>query len=183
MKFKKVLVVYFSRTGNCKKIAKEIAKRLDADIEEIKTSTSYSGFFGYQKALFHGFLNTTPKIAPVKKELYEYDLIIIGGPIWGGSLSAPVRSFLQNHKNSFRNIAFFSTQGSAFGQKNLMRQMKHVCSLRPITSMTITKNKIESSAYQDIVLEFTSKISKENTHHERSRKDKRRLSNHAIQST
>ena len=42
----KVLIVYFSRTGRTKILARELANKLGCSIEEIKTPVRYSGFFG-----------------------------------------------------------------------------------------------------------------------------------------
>lgn len=40
------LVVYYSRTGRTKKVAQDIATRLNADIEEIIPERNISGLFG-----------------------------------------------------------------------------------------------------------------------------------------
>ena len=43
----KVLVVYYSRTGNTKFVAEAIAQSLEADIEEIKDGKNRMGVFGF----------------------------------------------------------------------------------------------------------------------------------------
>ena len=46
----KNLVVYYSRTGRTKKIAKEIQERLNADIEEIHDVKNREGILGWLSA-------------------------------------------------------------------------------------------------------------------------------------
>ena len=43
----KVLVVYYSRTGNTRFVAEAIAQSLEADIEEIKDGKNRMGVFGF----------------------------------------------------------------------------------------------------------------------------------------
>ena len=40
MKWKKILVIYYSRTGNTKKVAEDLARKLHADIEEVRKGIS-----------------------------------------------------------------------------------------------------------------------------------------------
>ncbi len=41
---KKILVAYYSKTGNTKRAAEDIAKSLGADLEEIKDKRNRKGF-------------------------------------------------------------------------------------------------------------------------------------------
>jgi menaquinone-dependent protoporphyrinogen IX oxidase len=41
----------------------------------------------------------------------EYDLVLIGTPIWACTMASPVRSFLQEYKEKLPRVAFFCTMG------------------------------------------------------------------------
>lgn len=43
----KILITYYSRTGNTKNIAEKIKKTLNCDIEEIKEKVNRLGIWGY----------------------------------------------------------------------------------------------------------------------------------------
>ena len=62
------LVVYYSRTGNTRKLAKIIAEKLKADIEEIEDSTSRSGPLGWLRAGRDAGLKSLTKLKPLKKD-------------------------------------------------------------------------------------------------------------------
>ncbi|MGZ3652330.1 MAG: flavodoxin [Bdellovibrionota bacterium] len=128
VKSSKSLVVYYSRSGHTKALAQKICSAMGADIEEIKTPVSYgSGPLGYMKALFHSFSQRAPEILPLSRSLKDYGLVIVGGPMWGSGPAAPVRSFLDAHKDELQDVAFFATQGGSIGRSRLFQKMQAVC--------------------------------------------------------
>ena len=97
----KTLVVYYSRTGNTKKIAEEIAQKLGADTEELIDQKNLT------------------EIDTLIKNPDDYDVVIIGTPIWAGGITPAIRTYLSIHK--IKKSAFFITadtpdQRKAFGQ-------------------------------------------------------------------
>ena len=56
--FMKVLVVYYSRTGNTKFVAEAIAQSLEADIEEIKDKKNRMGVFGFLRCGYEAIFKT-----------------------------------------------------------------------------------------------------------------------------
>jgi hypothetical protein len=100
----KILVVYFSRSGNNKLVAEELALRLGADLEEIVSKTSYGGIFGMPKIILHSAKKFTPEIKPLGKNPADYDLIVLCAPVWTGNISAPARSFLVRYGKDAKKI-------------------------------------------------------------------------------
>lgn len=60
----KALVAFYSRTGNTKKLAEEISKILEADIEEIRDKKDRSGAIGW---LFAGKDATSKETTELEK--------------------------------------------------------------------------------------------------------------------
>ncbi|MHB9155725.1 MAG: flavodoxin family protein [Endomicrobiales bacterium] len=106
---KKILVVYYSRTGTTGRVAKDIAARLDADIEKITDLKKRSGAAGRLYAGRDAVRRSTTEIGPVEKNPADYDLTVIGTPIWAGNMTSAVRTYLGNTKTRVKNIACFST--------------------------------------------------------------------------
>lgn len=111
---KKVLVLYYSQTSNTKTVAQEIAKRLDADIEEIVPVTPYDGDFQATigRCMQEREQGITPEIQPVAADIANYDVIFIGYPIWFGTYAPPMAAFLSNVDLSGKQIVPFCTFGS-----------------------------------------------------------------------
>jgi flavodoxin len=105
----KSLVVYYSRTGNTKFVAEEIAAELGADIEEIVDLKSREGRLGWLSASRDGTGNRQTSISETKRNPVDYDLIVVGTPVWAWSPSAAVRTYFAKHDLSGKNLALFFT--------------------------------------------------------------------------
>lgn len=110
----KILVLYYSQTGNTKIVAAEIASRLDADIEEIVPVQLYDGDFQAtiergKKELDEG---TFPEIQSLKADVANYEVIFIGYPVWFGTYAPPIATFLNQVDLSGKRVVPFCTFGS-----------------------------------------------------------------------
>ena len=59
----RTLVVYYSRTGNTERVAKDVAARLGADLERIVDKASRLGFTGYLRAVYDSARKVAADIA------------------------------------------------------------------------------------------------------------------------
>jgi flavodoxin len=87
---KKILVIYFSRTGFTNGIAEKIAQICHADIEAIKITHNFGNQHaivadrdrwqknGYLQSMYQALTHATPRIEHLKCNLNEYDFIIVG---------------------------------------------------------------------------------------------------------
>lgn len=110
----KVLVVYYSQTGNTEKVAQVIAQSLNADVEVILPVVPYDGDFGQtiergKKELEEG---NFPEIGPLSLNPQDYDVIFLGYPVWFGTYAPPVETYLRSVDLSGKKIVPFCTFGS-----------------------------------------------------------------------
>ena len=110
----KMLVLYYSQTGNTKAVAEEIATKLGADIEEITMIDPYDPDFQatIDRCMKEREQNIIPDIQPVKADLANYDVVFLGYPVWFGTYAPPVINFLNNADLSGKKIVPFCTFGS-----------------------------------------------------------------------
>jgi len=112
------LVVCFSLTGNTKFIAEVLAKNIGADILELKPKKEDKGD-GLLKMFWRGKQAVTkecPELLPMEKNPDDYNLIIIGTPVWASTLSPVVRTFLTTTNLKNKKIGLFCCHGGAIGQ-------------------------------------------------------------------
>ena len=121
---KKTLVLYYSQTSNTKLVAEEIAKKLDADIEEIVAVNPYDGDFAQtiERCLKEREEGVIPEIQPIKSDVSKYEVIFLGYPIWFGTYAPPVAKFLQEVDLSGKKIVPFCTFGSG-GLESSLRDL------------------------------------------------------------
>ena len=81
---KKVLVAYFSRSGNTKAIANHIKELTGGDLFEIQTAKPYPADYHActEVAKKEKNDNARPELKEKVKNIEEYDIIFIGFPNW-----------------------------------------------------------------------------------------------------
>ena len=86
----KTLVVYHSRSGYTRRVAESLARRLDADLDEIVTAVPRRGPRGYLRCALESMLHLRTGIRAPQHDPAAYGRVVIGGPggVWG--LSSPV---------------------------------------------------------------------------------------------
>ena len=122
----KMLVLYYSQTGNTKAVAEEIATKLGADIEEIVAANPYDGDFQatIDRCKQEHEQGNIPDIQPLKADVSNYDIIFIGYPIWFGTYAPPVHKFLLGVDLSGKKLVPFCTFGSG-GLESSVGDLKH----------------------------------------------------------
>ena len=83
----KAIVIYYSLSGNTKKIAELIKDKTGADIEEIQTLTPYTGDYNSIVEQGHKEINNgyKPKIKQISAEvniILLYSVRLYGGTLW-----------------------------------------------------------------------------------------------------
>ena len=149
-----ILVTFYSRTGNTKKVAEEIAKELRADIDEIKDIKNREGIVGFIGA---GRDAVFKKQTRIKNNLNpdDYGLIIIGTPIWAGTMVPAIRSYLVKNNLKNKKVAFFCTAGNE--QKKAFFEMEKLSS-KPIALVGIRDKKVKNNKFQEEVKCFCGKV-------------------------
>lgn len=78
----KTIVIYYSYTGNTKKLAQKRAAEENADIAEVRDRVRPSTFKAYTSMCVAAMRQKKTDIVPLALELKPYDRIIIMAPVW-----------------------------------------------------------------------------------------------------
>lgn len=133
----KVLIVYCSRTGFTRKVAEEIRARCGGELEEIEDVRSRSGIFGYLRSAREALKGATIEIRPAKARPGEFDLVVLGTPVWAGHVSSPMRAYLAVHKDELKQVALFCTLGGS-GAANVLAEMAALSGRKPVATLAVT---------------------------------------------
>ena len=107
----KSLVVYYTRTGNARFVAETIAAEIGADVEEVIDLKKRTGALGYLSGGSDARRGKETEISPTKKSPAEYDLVIVGTPVWAGRPAPAILTYLKKHDFADKKVAVFFTQG------------------------------------------------------------------------
>ena len=153
----KSLVVYYSRTGTTKQIAEELAQKLEADLDEIIDQKSRKGVIGWLKAGRASQGRKTTEIR-VEKDPEDYELVILGTPIWAGRMTPAMRTYLQNHDFSKRKVAFFTSQGGEEPLKAITEMRKMVEKSEIISVLSVRNKDVQKNQYETRLQAFVESL-------------------------
>lgn len=107
------LVVYFTRSGNTRVIARGLARTLGAPLAELVPVTTYPDDYeaNVAQAEREKRAGALPALRALDLNLADHDLIFLGFPIWGMTAPAVIRAFLAAHDLSGKRLAPFITHG------------------------------------------------------------------------
>lgn len=107
----KSLVVYYTRTGNARFAAETIAAEIGADVEEIVDMKNRSGKLAYLTSGSDARRGKETEISSTKKSPADYDLLIVGTPVWASRPAPAVTTYLKKNNLAGKKVALFFTQG------------------------------------------------------------------------
>jgi flavodoxin len=140
----RTLIVFYSRSGTTRRIAKALSTALECGIEEIAESTPRNGFIGYCRSVIEARRKSTPDILPTRNDPSSFDLVVIGTPVWAWSVASPVRAYLAANKDRFPDVAFFCTLGGN-GSETVFAQMQAIIGKAPRATCAIVAKDVGTS--------------------------------------
>lgn len=153
----KILVTYYSRDGHTKAVAQRISKALEADIEEVIDKTNRRGFINWFLAGRDAMKKKLTEIEPIKSDPAQYDIVLIGTPIWAWNMAPAVRTYLSQNKGKMRSVAFFCTQGGSGGQKTF-GYMEELSGLKPKAILELSAKELAGTEKDRKIADFVSKL-------------------------
>lgn len=134
----KAVIIYYSLSGNTKKLADFLAAKLTADKTNIEEQNKNTNFFTMLRLIYHVLLNKPSQIRSLRVKPSQYDLVILGSPVWMMRLSSPMRALISQEKRNLKKVAFFCTEGSS-GGKAVFEIMSKLCEKQPIATLEMTQ--------------------------------------------
>lgn len=111
----KILIAYFTRSGNTETLADRIQEKTGGTkfrIETVKTyPQDYSGV--YDEAMKEQQENARPELKTRVDNMAEYDTVFVGYPIWHGDTPMAVRTFLESYDFKGKKVIPFCSSGSS----------------------------------------------------------------------
>ncbi|MBI5077124.1 NAD(P)H-dependent oxidoreductase [Candidatus Falkowbacteria bacterium] len=153
----KILVVYYSRTGVTRQVGEAIAGALNGDGEEIVDLKDRSGSIGYINAGRDATFKLQTKIKPLEKQPADYDLVIIGTPVWAWNMTPAARTYIVQNKERFVRCAFFCTMGGAGGERTIRKMSELAGKKHPSSPILLTKE-VVNNQYEDKVKKFIAEL-------------------------
>ena len=115
-----VLVVYYSRSGNTEAMAREVARKFNADIVKIEAERYPLDYQGWRNAANDADDKVTMvQISPEIVDMSKYRLVFIGSPIWWYRPAPPLWAFVEKNDFKEKNVILFNTFNSRFKSEEI----------------------------------------------------------------
>ncbi len=121
----RILVAYFSATGNTEGAAQKLAEGLGADLYEIVPEIPYtSEDLNYSDSSSRSSVemndpDARPGISGAVENMEQYDVVLLGYPIWWGEAPRIMNTFIESYDFSGKTLAAFCTSASSgFGRSD-----------------------------------------------------------------
>jgi len=145
------LVVFYSRTGNTKKVGELIAQKLNCNAEEIIDKKNRKGALRLVEAVINPRAPTKIQDMNDPKD----NLVIIGTPIWWYTQTPAVKAYLEKYKP--KKVAYFFTC-SVDNKITAFEDMEETCGLKPIATLRIDKEDMKDLENSEKVNEFVKSL-------------------------
>lgn len=111
---RKILVAYFSGTGNTQRLANQIVEATGADVFRITAAEPYAEnpYDSSDRIQNESYNNLRPEAAEYPANVTDYDVIFIGSPIWWHNPAMVVCTFLEHYDLKDKIVVPFFTYGS-----------------------------------------------------------------------
>jgi flavodoxin len=123
----RILIAYFSHSGNTRLIANDIHQRVGGDIFEIRTVRRYAPDFDTTVDQAREDLrnDARPELAEKVANMQDYDVVFLGFPNWVGTMPMALFTFLEQHDFTDKTIVPFCTHGTS-GIGNTISDLKRL---------------------------------------------------------
>jgi len=115
----KILVAYFSATGNTAAVAEKLATAINADLFEIIPEQPYTAEdLNWQNDQSRSSVemsdkSSRPAIASKIEDISQYKIVFVGSPIWWGREPSIMDTFIESYDFADKTIIPFVTSGSS----------------------------------------------------------------------
>jgi hypothetical protein len=151
----RILVVFYSRSETTAEFAGRLAAELEGDYERLQEVEfgRRAGPFGFLRSIIDVIGKRPAHLRPMTHTLANYDMVLVGTPVWAARASTPVASWLAQHAHEVRATAFFCTMGSR-GSEDTFAQMQQLAHRAPLATCAISARDMQGDAAVEKVARF-----------------------------
>lgn len=148
---KKMLVVWYSWSGNTETIGKHIQQTTGADVFVIEAEKPYSSDYNtcLDEAKKDINAGRRPAIKGNVPNIADYDVVFVGTPNWWSTMAPPVATFMSEHNLAGKTIAPFVTHGGG-REAACFRDMQKLAAQATFVKGYVVSGARVSSAKSDV---------------------------------
>ncbi len=158
----KILIVFYTRTGITRKAAEDMAELLkkhvdNVQMEELIDHKDRSGKIGYLAAAKDAMRKNETEIDEIKHHPKDFDMIILGTPVWAGTMAPALRTYLNSYRKDMHDVSFYCTHGGG-GASKTFKGIKSILDLSPKATLSLRDKDVKEGKHSSELQEFIKTI-------------------------
>lgn len=156
------LVVHYSHNQHTATVADAIAKRLGATTAVIEEPQERDGALGLAGGAVSALLGRPSAIKEDGPDPAEFDLVILGTPVWVGAPTPAVNAYIDAHRDALKKVAFFCTEAKT-GAAQAFARMERRIGHPPLATLELAEDELEGQARDEKLEQFLSQLTRDET--------------------
>ena len=157
----KTAVVYYSLSGNVRYAAEKAAEALGADLIPLSPIKAYPDS-GFRKFFWGGKAATmreTPDLETYSFTSSGYDTVVLCSPVWAGTFTPPLRTFLKENDLTGKKIAVIACSSGGSAEKCIEQLRRAAKAESLVSSLSLVDPKDRPSEENERrIKEFADKL-------------------------
>ncbi|MGN6524967.1 MAG: flavodoxin family protein [Burkholderiaceae bacterium] len=160
----KVLVVFHSRTGCCRRLAQVLSETRRWSLGEVDY---FEPPGGYWRCALDALTRKEPEIRYQGANPATFDVVVLVSPIWCWGLSPPMRGFVRSMHGKLDRVAVVSCMGGS-GAARAVREVEQRIGRRTVARLALTQSQVETRAFNPALQSFADAVEDVASGHGRS---------------
>jgi|GEM_PF-391342 len=137
-----VLVVFHSRTGHCRDLARLLSEQRGWALAEV----AWPGQASYARCAKEAILRGHPQIRYQGPDPTDYDVVVLVSPVWCWRLCPPMRSFIRSMEGRLGGVAVVSCMGGS-GAGNAVAEVEHLIHRPLVAKLALRQSEVDSGRF------------------------------------
>jgi hypothetical protein len=154
-----IAIIGYTRTGITRRMCGILANELlPVRSHYVEPQKNYIGAAGFLRGLLDVMKKREPAVYPPKPDidLSLYDLVIVAGPVWGGSIATPLGCFLAQYGQGAKRTALLVTHSRNDPCPQVLDQLDGILGVKRSFALSVCS--IEADAMEAAVEGFAAEL-------------------------
>lgn len=147
------LIVYYTRTGRCARVAEYLRDLLHADLDEVRDTHDYTGKKGLALCCIKALLRRNTEIGRTKYDPAFYDDVIFVTPIWADERPA-IRTYVQMHADRLGRVSIVACAGLN-NKKDVESEFREDFGIEPYSTLGLTTDTVDCGIFTAYARRFS----------------------------
>jgi flavodoxin len=141
-----VLVVFHSRTGHCRDLARLMSEQRGWELAEIAWPGEQPS---YARCAKEAFLRGHPEIRYHGPDPAAYDVVVLVSPVWCWRLCPPMRSFIRTMAGKLGGVAVLSCMGGS-GASNAFAEVEQLIHRPVVAKLALRQSDVDTGRFESL---------------------------------